>query len=954
MGVELGILGQIEVRLNGQNLDLGHTRQRWVLAALLADANRPVAVDTLIERVWGGRSPNQARSTLYSYLSRIRRAFPEDAQVAIRRAASGYQIAVNALAVDLFRFDHLVTRAQSAVCEAEAMNILREALTLWRGEAVAGFDTPWSHGLREQLAAKRRVAELKYGDVALRLGHHAELIPHLSTRVSADPLDERLAGQLMRALYAAGRQAEALNQYQLTRRRLLEDAGVEPAAALRELHMRMLRGESVELRRPESVAAGQSAARVGPAGADGRGGPGAARVVPRHLPPPPGFFAGRVAELAELTRAIETAAGTDQTVVISAIGGIGGVGKTTLALQWAHRHQDRFPDGQLYAQLRGFDPRAEPVSPHTVVRAFLDALGVTPEAVPSRPEAQVGLYRSLVADRRMLIVLDNAADSEQVLPLLPGTASCTVIVTSRRRLGGITAAHGAKAIALNMLTDDEAWQLLAAHVGAARLVADPQATAEILRHCAGLPLAIGITGVRTAASPAVSLGTLAREFTQASARLDALDAGEISVNLRATFSASVRALTPARARLFGLLGLVTTPDFDVAAVASLIAEPVLRARVLLNDLEGACLIQRLSSGRYRMHDLVRLYAAERAGADHADEIADAERRLVHFYLCSAYRADRILSADRVDIQLDPVPPGCTPQPIDTAGDAMVWFDAEHDALLATQQLALDRGWDRQAWQIAWSLTNFHIWRARGLDQAAVWRAGLEAAERLGDLPIQSLATRFIGQAYSVMGDQSAAVDHLSRAVTLAEQAGDLLRQAEAHDSLGLVYGRYQDDPAAELRHATEALRLSRAVKNRIREAFALDGIGGAYVRLGDYARAQQYSSQALSLFREFGSGSGTADALLVLARAAKHMGQLAQAADYYQQAVEIHRNTGNLSYEAEVVDELGDVCASLGRLADARAFLTHAHEIYQSQHRVQEAADIGRRLARLGPGADHA
>ncbi|WP_244223926.1 NB-ARC domain-containing protein, partial [Amycolatopsis circi] len=385
--------------------------------------------------------------------------------------------------------------------------------------------------------------------------------------------------------------------------------------------------------------------------------------VPRQLPCPPRLFTGRTVELVQLDRHLDLA-GT------VAIGGTGGIGKTWLALHWAHQRLSRFPDGQLHVDLHGFDPTGQPTSAAEAIRGFLDALGVAPSAIPVDLEAQIGLYRSLLAGKRMLLVLDNARDIEQVTPLLPGTPTCTVLITSRRHLVGLAALYGVQLLNLDVLPDSDARELLTGHLGPDRLATEPGTVADLLTMCAGLPLAVRIVAARAQHHPTFPLAVLAEELRDASARLDGLDAGGLRVNLRAVLSWSVRALSPQATRLFGLLGIAPGPDISLAAAEALAATPAAQLRTVLRELEIASLVQQHVPRRYRMHDLIRLYASDTLTEDARDA---ALRRILHFYTHTAHAADRLLNPRQGSIPLDPPAPDALPHPLPDALAALAWY-----------------------------------------------------------------------------------------------------------------------------------------------------------------------------------------------------------------------------------------------------------------------------------------
>ena len=517
--IEFRILGSVEARVDGMSIDIGHPRQRAVLAALLVQANHLVSTDQLLDRVWGEQPPARGRETVYNYLSRLRTALrAADDEVRLDRRSGGYLLAVHDQAVDLHQFRHLVTQARTTDEDEQALALFEQALGLWHGEPVPGLDTPWATSLRAGLNDERLAAELDHADTALRCGRHTELIASLSARATRHPFDERVAGQMMLALYRCGRQADALEHYQALRRRLAEELGTDPGPDTQRLHQQILAAD-------QSLTAGN----VAPA-------PRAA-VVPRQLPTATGHLVGRASEVSTLTEQMQSVAGGGA-VVITAVGGIGGIGKTALALHWAHQNLGRFPDGQLFVDLQGFSPTGVPLQPAEAMRGFLDAVGVDP-ARPADLHAQTGLYRSVVADKRMLIVLDNAASVEQVRPLLPGSPTCTVLVTSRRQLAGLTTGYGAGQLNIDVLPDAQARELLAHRLGRHRIATEPEAVADLLGICAGLPLAVGIVAARAHQHPDFRLAVLADELRDSSARLDALDAGDLRANLRAVLSWSL-------------------------------------------------------------------------------------------------------------------------------------------------------------------------------------------------------------------------------------------------------------------------------------------------------------------------------------------------------------------------------------------------------------------------------
>ncbi|HZM83037.1 MAG TPA: tetratricopeptide repeat protein [Candidatus Limnocylindrales bacterium] len=656
-----------------------------------------------------------------------------------------------------------------------------------------------------------------------------------------------------------------------------------------------------------------------------------ARVVPRQLPAAVSLFAGRAGELARLTSLLRDQ--TDQmqvgaTVVISAIGGTAGVGKTALAVYWAHQVADEFPDGQLYVNLRGFDPGGQVMDAAEAVRRFLDALGVPPEQIPTDLDAQAALYRSELAGRRMLVVLDNARDSVQVHPLLPGAPTCLVLVTSRNRLSGLVAADGAQPITLDLLTGREARQLLTRRLGADRVTAEPDAIAEIITACAGLPLALAIVAARAANQPHLPLHTLASELHNSNGncggRLDALSTDDPATDVRAVFSWSYRALTPDAARLFRLLGLHPGPDTSAPAAASLATLPLPEARALLGELARANLLIEQVPGRYTFHDLLRAYATEQARRlDPDQQRHTATHRLLDHYLHTAHTAARLLDPSRAPITLTPAQPGVIPEPLADFQQALDWFTAEHPVLLAAVDHAATTGLDTHTWQLAWTLNDFLYRRGHWHDWVATEQAAVAAAGRLGDPTAQADAHLRLARAHLRLGRIDDADTQLRHALDLHAQVGDLVGQALTHLNLGQVWdrrGRY----AEALHHAQQALDLFRAAGHRQGQARALNNIGWCHALLGDHQQALTYCQQALPLLQELDDRIGQAQTWDSLGYAHHHLGHHTQAITSYQHAIDLFRDLGDRYNEATTLTHLGDTRHTAGNPEAARDAWHHA------------------------------
>ncbi|MEV4512593.1 BTAD domain-containing putative transcriptional regulator [Dactylosporangium sp. NPDC049525] len=908
------LLGDVTARDHeGAAVDLGHDRQRCVLAVLLVAAGRAVPADTLMERAWGERLPRRPKDALYSYISRLRHVLAPTGAT-LERQRAGYLIRVDPLAVDLHRFDDLVRQARAAADDRQALDLVEEALALCAGEPFGALDTPWLNAVRDERDRSRRRAERERDELVLRVGGHAVVVDRLVARAAQDPLDEALAGQALVALYRCGRSAEALAHYDRVRRRLAEELGTEPGAALRCLYERILRADP-ELAGPEPPANQRPDPQPEP------------RPAPRQLPPPPGSFVGRARQLAELSAALAPAAGAGPAVAISAIGGPGGVGKTWLALRWAHEHQHRYPDGQLYVNLRGFDPSGEPVDPAAAIRSLLEGLGVPGYALPADADSRAALYRSLVAGRRMLVVLDNARDTAQVVPLLPGAPGCAVLVTSRRRLTGLVATYGARPVRLDVMSDAEARALLRARLGESRLAAEPAALDALLPHCAGLPLALGIVAARMATGTPGDrpggLAALAAELHDRRARLDALDTGELTLSLRAVMDSSVRALSGPAERVLCRLGQAPGPDIGIAALSALDGTAPEALRPALRELIDANLLTEDPPGRYRMHDLVRLYADERAAAgDEAGRHAALERLLDH-YLHTAYAADRRLQPLRPPIALAPaVADARVAAPVGRRA-ALAWFAAERHTLPAAVRHAAANGFDRHTWQLAWALLYLFDQRGDWQDQVDVHRVALCSARRLADDRGQAHAHLGAARGYTWLGRFDEAREHLGRALTAFERLDDRIGQGTARRGLARVSAR-QGQPRRALDDDHRALELFAAAGHEYGLAQVLNAIGWHHAHLGEHDHAADWCRRAIAIQQRIGDRVGegmTWDSLAYIRRGDRRH---RDAVDCYRRSAQLLHDAADGYYEAVVTEHLGDVHAELGDAEAARAAWRHS------------------------------
>jgi DNA-binding SARP family transcriptional activator/Tfp pilus assembly protein PilF len=942
--VEFRLLGPVEAWCADRRVELGQPRQRCVAAVLLTEANRVVPAGTLVERVWGEQPPASARSAVYSYLTRIKAILRQldsgGGQVWLTRASGGYLLEVDSDAVDLHRFDQLVDQARTTDDLDQAAAMWASALELWRGDPYQELTSDWLDRMRDTLLRRWLAAVLERNDVELARGRHAELLAELTDLCDQQPFDERLAAQLMLAEYRNGRQAEALDHFQKVRHRLAEELGVDPGADLSTLYEQILHNEP-------SLVTSPTLART----ALGSGEKRRAAPVPAQLPTDVRGFTSRVDELAQLDTIVAPATRQPTSVVISAVSGTAGVGKTALAVHWAHRITDRFPDGQLYVNLRGFDPGGHVLAPADAVRGFLETLGIPPERIPSTLDAKVGLYRSLLAGKRMLVVLDNARDAEQVRPLLPGTPTALTVVTSRNQLTSLVAVEGAHPLTLDLLSTTDARELLTWRLGPDRVTAEPDAVDQIITACARLPLALAIAAAR-AQLTGFPLATLATELDKSSRRLDVLDAGDAASQVRAVFSWSYTTLTLPAARLFRLLGLHPGPDISIPATTSLAGHSQRKTHRLLTELVHANLLVEHIPGRYTLHDLLRAYAINLAtdlGHTPGPQHHAAVTRMLDHYLHSACAADRLLYPHRDPIRLPltlPAPGTHPEEPADNQ-QATTWLATEHHVLLAAIRHAAHARLDSHTWQLAWALSGFLYMRGPWHDQVAIWEAALHAADRLGHLAAQADAHRLLGYFLTRLGHHADAHVHLEQALDRYVRAGDPAGPGHTHHILAFLEERLGHLSQA-LDHAQQALTLFQAADHLQGQADALNGVGWYHSLLGDHTQALTYCEQALGLHQQLGDRDGEAVTWDSIGHAHHHLGHHALAVNCYQRALILHRSLGDRHHQATTLTHLGDTHHAAGNPDAARTAWQQALTIFTDLDHP-DADDLHAKLHNLNP-----
>ncbi len=989
--MQFRILGPLEAWDDGKRIALGGPQQRALLALLLLNANRVVSTDRLMESLWDGQPPATARGLLQGCVAQLRRVLGAQGEGASRQPlitrAPGYLLEVPPGDLDLDRFEELAQAGrrasadQSAAGLGRAADLLAEALSLWQGPALDDIDLPACRALATGLDERRLSVWEERIEIDLRLGRAAGLVPELQALVTAHPLRERLWAQLMLALYDADRQADALAAYRDLRQTLVDQLGVEPGAALRQLHQLLLSGDDPlagylhqrGVPHPDHTGSaeggnGTGGAPTGPATAhtmppavSSRSSPESASTpVPAQLPGPTAAFVGRIRSLKRLD---ELLTDLDDGMAIGVISGTAGVGKTTLAVHWAHQVRDRFPDGQLYVNLRGH-AGAPPLRPLEALAGFLPALGLPAREVPDGLDQAAALYRSLLADRRVLVLLDNAESAEQVRPLLPGSPGCLVLATSRGRLGGLVARDGAYHHSLDVLDPGESRALLARILGEGRIQAEPRAAVQLTQLCAHLPLAIRIAAAHLTIQPR---RTLSDEVASLSAgnRLGALEVdGDQESAVRAAFDRSYAALHPDAARLFRLLGVVGCPDVTPHSAAALADTTTDHAADLLDRLAGAHLLSSVVPGRFAFHDLLRLYAAERT----VDTDAEAERhaachRVLAAYLRTAEAAARLLIPDRI---LLPLPESADLgsqagllATFDDHAQALAWFDEERPNLVAAVQHAAVHGPRPFAWMLAYAQQGYLNLRMYTVDWLSTAEAALAAAEHEEDVHGQASAHLSLGARYERQGDYVRAATAITRALALAEGCGWLEGQAVALSELGIVRrhtGRLHD--AAD--YFSRSLELARQTGAPTLIAMRLVSLGNIFAETGQLEKAADHYTQVLPLFRQIGSRGREAVILGNLGECCVILGRLDEALTHFTTALGLNREIGHRGQAADNLRALATAHCDAGRYTEAlelaRSALAGSHETGDRRFEADALNTVGtvyQRLSNFGRAADY-
>jgi DNA-binding SARP family transcriptional activator/tetratricopeptide (TPR) repeat protein len=957
----------VQLWRDGARIQLTGPKLRSVLAMLLLTPGAPVSVDRLIQVLWTDDVPAYPHRLVQHHVSLLRALLREPGL--LDSSSGGYTLHAAPDSIDLHAFDALCASGRDALHAndaALAANQLRKALALWCGPALFGTTDELMRRFAPALEERRLAALGDRIDADLHLGRHLDLLPELNQLVTEHPFDERLRQWLIVALDRSGRRADAILAYHEARRLLRDEFGVEPGIELQDTYRQLLGAPS-----PSAISAAATVTTAQPAPETPR--------VPRQLPATITDFVGRAPALATL----DTLLAQNR---LAAVVGPAGVGKTALAVHWAHSVAARFPDGQLFANLRGYD-RDEPVAAYAVIGEFLRALGVSPEDVPHDQAERAALYRTLLADRTVLVVLDNIRTTDQVRPLLPGSARAVVLMTSRDELAGLVVRDGARRIALAPVTEQEGHELLRLTLGSQRVEAEPAAACELTKLCAGLPLALRLAAERISRRPHARLATIIEELQLQAGRLDALDAaGDSAATIRATFSWSYVALPASAARLFRLLPLHPGSTIDTVAAANLVGLGKSQTRRELDMLTGVHLLTETHDGHFQMHDLLRAYALERC---HAEETPSAQHAAVS-RLLDGYAAAALLAMDLVDPHRHRLPATVSPTALALPelrdyDDALAWLEAQRVNLMATIRLATSAGKPEHTWQQAHTLWRYFLLGRHTDDWIASHQLAVTAAQEAGDRHVEAKLLSSLAAAYTHIGESTEAIRQYQRVLPLVRELGDARAEANAVANLGTAFHRTGNYAQArehyltalalfgdnELRdqaivlgniagvsyllgdyvdsahHYQLSLTISLAIADRVTEAYAHLGLGTAHRELGRFDDAKTHLDRALELSKQNSDPYDHATCLSDLGLLSFRRGNHADACLYLHDALELSRSINDPNLTAVILNRLGDATYANAEAADAAhhyrealGIATPAGDRYQQAHAHRGMATI--------------
>ncbi|MFC7619509.1 BTAD domain-containing putative transcriptional regulator [Microlunatus sp. GCM10028923] len=922
--MQIRVLGEVELWRDGRRVESLVGKQQALLSTLLTAPGFSVSQDFLIEQLWPESDPEAATAALHSCIYRVRKAIASDA-VRLRRDARRYQLELAPDVVDLQRFEALTEAGRAALDRGDyqsAAGQLRTALDLWRGESFAGVDLPSVRDRARSVDETRLDVAEWWLSAELALGHNEEVGREAAVLITRNPLRERLWELELLALYRAGRQTVALERYGELRRLLADELGIDPSPSVQELHQRILAGTEDLRHEPSDRSTGRAPA-----------------VVPRQLPAGVGRFVGRATLLEELTRLSDRPRVTEP--LLAVITGPAGMGKTTFAVHWAHTVAGDYPDGQLYVNLQGFDPSGRVRTVGEVARGYLVGLGVPADEVPAEVDDQLALFRTITADRELLIILDNARDAEQVRPLLPSGPGCCVVITSRDQLAGLVATEGAWTLPLLLLEEAECEELLVGRIGAERVAADRQSMSKIIESCGRLPLALAIAAARVSSRPRLSLAGAVASLFDPRRSLDALNAGSAAGDLRQVFSWSYTTLEPEAARLFRLLGVHPGPEIGAGAVASLIGRPAAEVPGLLDRLIAANLITEHEPGRYQLHDLLRRYAAELADrVEGPVDCRQAELRVLDHHLRTAARSVALDDPSRPPIDLPPPEPDVTPEELDRNG-LLQWCRVEHTVLTAVVRRGMELGADQAVYGLVWAIRTYLATINPPLPDLPFSRAALTAAQRMGDSAAELGARSYLMYDLANLGRLD---DALQEAGIAGELAAELDRPRERGVVLiaaGHVHSSKTGDKSDELPYNREALYWFRKAGYTRGVAFALNALGESELARGNGAAALQHCLEAVETYADEGDDAGLGDLVDTLAAAYGTIGDLDLAVTTFERAIELYHTAGFHRAAGDSWDRLAGFYEAAGRSADGLHALRQALAIYQES--APDRADAVRR-----------
>ncbi|WP_248959862.1 AfsR/SARP family transcriptional regulator [Sphaerisporangium perillae] len=971
--------------MSGREVELGTPLQRSILAMLLLREGRAVTPMEMIDAIWGEDAPPRALGALRTYVSRLRAVLEPDRSPRMRpelltSVGRGYALRLPPDALDLTVFERGVAAAEArrkAGDLAGAADAVREALALWSGEPLAGALGPYVESQRGRLV-ERRIGVLEtLMELDLELGRHADVIPELIALTAEHPLRERLRGQLMLAYYRCGRQAEALTVFTDTRHALVEELGIDPGHELASLHQRILAADprlawSPPARRSSATTAsrkegdrpsrreqgnephaGASAGQPGDTPFPGTEGAEAEyegfQEMPRpaQLPAAVNDFTGRKQVVNRLRTLLTSTSGTEG-MPVAAVSGIGGVGKTTLAVHVAHSLHDVFPDGQLYADLRGYGE--EPTAPESVLAAFLRALGIPVDIIPDGLAERGALFRSLLADRRMIVLLDNARDAEQVEHLLPGTAGCAAIVTGRGKLADLPSA---RLLDLEVMEPDEALALFSAVAGPERVAVERAAAMDVVAICGFLPLAVRIVAARLAARPAWTVASLVPRLADERRRLDEMRIGHLGVD--ATFSLGYGHLDPGQARAFRLLSLPNGPDIGVQAAAAVLSLSMIETEDMLESLVDVSLLEAPAPGRYRFHDLLRLFARKQAEATESPEAgALALRRLIGFYLASAQGAHRLAYEGSV-ISEHLVSTGVAGRSFTNADEAVTWLTVEAEALFAAIGQTADAASTAEtllpAADLLVAMEPLLESGAYVRDFAGRTGAVLAAAQAIGDRSSELRCRYVLGRVMFGGNRLADAEEQFRAALGLADATGDRIVTGELYNGLAVVAGRKRRHEDA-LALFDSALKVYQEIGAAAGEALVASYSARDHLGLGHPEDAIDAAQRGLAIFTELGSEAGMARARYHLGIVLSRVGRLTEAVVHHAECLDFFRAGNQKVWEQRVCCRLAETFIAAGRFKDAARHaeqaLTLSKEIGHPYGEALSLTVLGRALTGLG------